>query len=80
MPFKPLEVVATWDSDAGVWVAESEQIPGLVTEAATPEELLAKLGEIIPALLEENDDRRPLQDLPYSMSWQKTELVHLKRA
>jgi predicted RNase H-like HicB family nuclease len=27
------EVDAHWDSEAGVWVAESEDIPGLVTEA-----------------------------------------------
>jgi predicted RNase H-like HicB family nuclease len=80
MPVQPLEVTATWDREANVWVAESEQIPGLVTEAATRAELLTKLSEIIPALLEENDDARVLPDLPYSLMWQETELVRLKRA
>jgi predicted RNase H-like HicB family nuclease len=26
-------VTAEWDSEAAVWVAESEDVPGLVTEA-----------------------------------------------
>ena len=27
------EIRAQWDSEAGVWVAESEDVPGLVAEA-----------------------------------------------
>jgi hypothetical protein len=45
---------AFWDNDAGVWVAESEQVPGLVAEAATPRELDAKLKVLVPELLELN--------------------------
>lgn len=30
------EVLALWDSEAGVWVAESEDVPGLVAEAESP--------------------------------------------
>jgi predicted RNase H-like HicB family nuclease len=80
MSFRPLEVTATWDSEAKVWVAESDQIPGLVTEAATKEEMIRKLGELIPELLEENDDFGALPELPYSLMWQETELVRLKHA
>ena len=29
---KPYQVEAFWDREAQVWVAESEDIPGLVTE------------------------------------------------
>ncbi len=54
MSFQALQVTATWDADAKVWVAESEQIPGLVTEAATKEEMIRKLRDIVPALLSEN--------------------------
>jgi hypothetical protein len=36
-------VRTTWDPDAGVWTAGSPDLPGLVTEAATLEELGAKL-------------------------------------
>jgi len=49
-------VKAVWDDEAGVFVATSSDVPGLVTEAATPEKLLAKLKEMIPDLLEMNTD------------------------
>lgn len=51
---RTLKVQALWDREAGVWVAESEDVPGLATEAATLEELLAKLAIMVPELLEEN--------------------------
>ena len=47
-------VTALWDDEAGVWVAESDDIPGLVTEAATVERLVEKLQVMIPELLELN--------------------------
>jgi hypothetical protein len=48
------EVLARWDSEAGVWVAESEGIPGLVAEADSPNNLARKLRILIPELLELN--------------------------
>ncbi len=51
---KPLLVRADWDDEAGVWVADSDEIPGLVTEAETVEALFAKLKQMIPELLELN--------------------------
>lgn len=51
---RTLKVQALWDGEAGVWVAESDDVPGLATEAATLEELLAKLAVMVPELLEEN--------------------------
>ncbi len=47
-------VNALWDDEVSVWVATSEQVPGLVTEAATAEELEKKLMIMIPELLVEN--------------------------
>jgi len=47
-------VEAMWDEEAGVWVATSEDIPGLVTEAETLEALRAKLIDIVPELIREN--------------------------
>ncbi len=49
-----LIIRAVWDKEAEVWVAESEDVPGLVAEAATPSELEAKLAALIPELLELN--------------------------
>lgn len=51
---KPLEIRATWDSEAKVWVAESDDVPGLVTEADSIEALIEKLKHLIPELLEAN--------------------------
>jgi predicted RNase H-like HicB family nuclease len=45
-------VTAEWDSEAAVWVAESKDMPGLVTEAENLEALVAKLRTLIPELLE----------------------------
>ena len=48
------EIRAQWDSEAGVWVAESEDVPGLVAEADSPNVLVQKLRILIPELLELN--------------------------
>jgi len=37
---KVYEVLARWDGEAGVWVAESDDVPGLVAEADTPDALV----------------------------------------
>lgn len=51
---KPLLVRAEWDPEAGVWVATSDEVPGLVTEAETAEALVEKLKGMIPELLATN--------------------------
>jgi predicted RNase H-like HicB family nuclease len=50
-----LDVRAFWDEEAQVWVATSEDVPGLVTEADTMERLVEKLKVLIPELLEANE-------------------------
>jgi predicted RNase H-like HicB family nuclease len=50
----PYHVKAEWDSEASVWVASSDDVPGLVTGADTFESLVEKLKVVIPELLEEN--------------------------
>ncbi len=47
-------VQARWDSEGGVWVAESGDVPGLVAEAESPNVLAKKLRVLIPELLELN--------------------------
>ena len=53
-PHGVYEILAQWDSEAGVWVAESEDVPGLVAEADSPNVLSQKLRTLIPELLELN--------------------------
>lgn len=59
---KPYYVHAVWDEEAKVWVASSEDVPGLATEAATAEELVEKLKTLIPELLSLNGrtDKSPV--------------------
>lgn len=45
---------ASWDDEAAVWVAESDDVPGLATEAESIEALVGKLRHMVPELLELN--------------------------
>ena len=51
MPQKELVVRAQWDEEARVWFVVESDIPGLVAEGATADELKAKLGVIVPELV-----------------------------
>ena len=53
-PHGVYEIRAQWDREAGVWVAESEDVPGLVAEADSPNVLAQELRILIPELLELN--------------------------
>ena len=53
----PIVVHAEWDPEAGVYVATSDDVPGLVAEAATPNALQDKLNVLILELLELNGYR-----------------------
>jgi predicted RNase H-like HicB family nuclease len=60
-----LVVRAEWDSEAGAWVASSDDVPGLATEAATVEALDTKLKDLVPFLLKANgrpaDAAKPIE-------------------
>lgn len=59
---KPCYVHAVRDEEARVWVASSEDVPGLATEADTAEALVEKLKSLIPELLFANGrtDKKPM--------------------
>lgn len=50
----PYQVKAEWDDEASVWVASSDDVPGLATGADTFEALIDKFKIVIPELLEAN--------------------------
>jgi predicted RNase H-like HicB family nuclease len=50
----PLVVNVHWDPDAKVWWAESDDVPGLVSEAETFERIVENVIALIPDLLELN--------------------------
>jgi hypothetical protein len=48
------QVSAFWDEEAAVWIATSDDVPGLATEADTIEALSQKLRDVVPDLLLSN--------------------------
>ena len=48
---RTLEIIATWHEDENIWVATSDDLPGLVTEAPDFEKLRRRLALLIPELL-----------------------------
>ena len=62
---RPIVVHADWDPDAGVWVATTRDLRGLVTEAETMEALRAKLPGMIRDLLEEYSRKGKNIDVEY---------------
>lgn len=65
---------AEWDAEAGVWVATSDDVPGLVTEAPTLEALSAKLEVMVPELLQLNDQSMDAE-IPFELLARKFSVV-----
>lgn len=53
---KPRHILAEWDADACVWVATSDDVPGLATESDTLEALADKLKRLVPELMQANGE------------------------
>lgn len=63
---KPYLIRVDWDDEARVWTADSDDVPGLATEADTVESLNLKLREMIPELLALNGIPAP-GDIAYEL-------------
>ena len=48
----------TWDADASVWIATSDDIPGLVLESGSFDALLERVRFAVPELLELNSKKQ----------------------
>lgn len=72
----PYRIHVEWDEEAAVWVASSEDVPGLATGADTLEALVEKLRVVVPELLEENGlIEAGTLEVPFSLTAERTELV-----
>ncbi len=67
------EVRANWDPEASVWWAESDDVPGLVAETRTHEEMVAELRLLIPELLDLNLPDRPREGIIVRLTSQQVE-------
>ena len=68
------EIHAVWDAEAKVWTAYSDDIPGLVTEAATWDGLIARASEAAKELLVLNSVPHD-SEIELRFSAQQTEAV-----
>ena len=75
-----LQVKAIWDKEALVWVAESDDVPGLITEAESLEELVQKLKIMISELLEANGNISKFnqKEIPFHLLSERTEFTKCK--
>jgi len=72
----PYHVTAEWDDEARVWVASSDDVPGLATGAETLEALVEKLKLVIPELLVENGLLpESVQSVPFAITAERTEFA-----
>lgn len=55
-----LTIQMTWDPDACVWIAESEDVPGLVLESGSFDALLERVRFAVPELLSLDHAGMPL--------------------
>jgi hypothetical protein len=72
---KVLFIRAEWDGEAKVWVATSDDVPGLATEADTLEQLSTKLESMVPDLLDANGFPEN-QDVPYELLARRFSVAH----
>ena len=74
---KTIRVKANWDEEAQVWVATSDDVSGLATEAETLEQLIKKLQIIIPELLYVNGliNEDEQGEIPFHLLSERTETI-----
>ena len=77
MSRKPFFIRAEWDEEARVWVATSDDVPGLATEGDTLEDLIEKLKIIIPELLHANGDDQEYE-VPFEIFTRRFEVAQRK--
>jgi len=72
-----IRVEALWDEEAHVWVASSNDVPGLITEADSMERLMQKLKILIPELLQANGllDEPDAADIPIHLLGKWDEVI-----
>lgn len=74
MAERTYDIHCVWDDEARVWVATSDDVPGLATGADTLDELVEKLKVVIPELLEANGILdEDVADIPFSIHAERHE-------
>jgi len=69
------KINAYWDPEAKVWIATSDQVPGLAIEAETMEELVNRLRVTLPELLELNQVVQAGDEIVFQLCSERREVV-----
>ena len=56
-----------WDDEAAVWIATSDDVPGLILESGSIDALLERVKVAVPELINLNGKKTPTFRLAYSM-------------
>lgn len=70
-----LEVHAEWVADPGVWIATSEDVPGLCVQADTFDEMVEIVTALVPELLELNQVNISQPTIPLHIMAEKTAVL-----
>jgi len=65
---------ATFDPEASVWWAESDDLPGLVSEASSLDALVERVAAVVPELLAANGET---PDGPVTLNFSTTRQVQM---
>jgi len=63
-----------WDSEANVWIATSDDVPGLVLESGSFDALIERVKYAVPELLEINGVKH--NEIPLYFKSERHERVH----
>ncbi len=59
------KVKILWDNEADIWVAKSDDLPGLALESGSCDALIEKVKYIVPELLDMNDIKADFCDINF---------------
>jgi hypothetical protein len=62
---RPITIDARWDDEAGVWLATSADVPGLVVEAETWPSMIEEVRLVLPELLALSGQRQDQLSLTF---------------
>ena len=74
-----LRVQVQWDDQARVWWATSDDVPGLVTEADSLEQLIDNVRAVTPDLLELNGSTVVAPRIAISFTAERLETVEVPK-
>lgn len=61
-------ILMTWDKEAAVWVATSEDVPGLALESGSFDALVERVKYTVPEIMEINNKKAPYYNLSFNSS------------